>query len=226
MDLELLLLPALGGYWLITNSNQFRFKLARETGNRLFFASAIAGIVLFSVARLIAVLAYPCVTEDWKETWNAYAPFAHSGTVAIGAILAVLLPYLLNQFEDERTAAKKAAKASGDLVECVLQAAAENGTLVEVSLSNNKSYVGWVQESGVDARDECDVSLIPLMSGYRDSATRTLILTTNYAQVFSQWQEAWEKFTIVFPMSEIVLARHFEPGAYVKFLKQRTSSPS
>ena len=146
MDLELLLLPALGGYWLIANTNRFRFKLARETGNRLFFASAIAGILLISMARLIAVLAYPTVTETWKETWNTYAPFAHSGTVAIGAILALVLPFLLNRFEDERTAAKKAAKSSGDLVECVLADAVEDGTLVEVSLKNNKAYVGWVQE--------------------------------------------------------------------------------
>ena len=219
MDLELLLLPALGGYWLITNTNRFRFKLARETGNRLFFASAIAGILLISVARLIAVLAYPTVTEAWKETWNNYAPFSHSGTVAIGAILALLIPCLLNRFEDKRTAAKRAAKANGDLVECVLQDAVENGTLVEVSLRNNKAYVGWVQESGVDARDECDVSLIPIMSGYRDSASLQLVLTTNYAKAVSQLQEPREKFIVVFPMPEIVLAKPFDPKAYVQFAK-------
>ena len=171
------------------------------------------------MARLIAVLAYPTVTETWKETWNTYAPFAHSGTVAIGAILALVLPCLLNRFEDKRTAAKRAARSNGDLVECVLQDAIENGTLVEVSLKNNKAYVGWVQESGVDARDECDVSLIPIMSGYRDSATLQLVITTNYAQVVSQLRESWENFIVVFPMPEIVLAKPFEPKAYMKFVE-------
>ena len=220
MNLELLLLPAMGGYWLITNTNQFRFKLARETGNRLFFPAAIAGSLLFGAARLIAVLAYPLMPGWWKELWEIYAPFAHSGTVAMSAALAVLLPPLLNRLESEKAAARKAARAGGDLVECVLQDAVENGTLVEVSLRNSKSYVGWVQDSGVDARDECDVALIPLMSGYRHPTTRALMLTTNYAKVFSQWDETREAFTVVFPMPEITLARHFEPSAYVKFLQQ------
>jgi len=213
-----------GGYWVITNTNQFRFRLARETGNRLFFASAIAGIVLIGVARLIAVLAYPWVTESWKETWNTYAPFANSGTVAIGAILALLVPHLWNRFEDERTAARKAAKSNGDLVECVLQDAVENGTLVEVSLKNNKSYVGWIRESGVDARDECDVSLIPAVSGYRDPTTRTLRFTTNYAKV-PQWKESKEDFVVVFPMPEIALARHFEPKIHMAFEKRQGVIP-
>ena len=57
MGLGLLLVPALAGYLFLNWFNGTRYSLPRETGYHVVFQSAIAGVVLFVIARLLVVLA-------------------------------------------------------------------------------------------------------------------------------------------------------------------------
>ena len=111
----------------------------------------------------------------------------------------------------------KAAKRSGDFIECALQEAIDGRKLVELSTKSGKSYVGIATESGVDVRVDCDVILIPVMSGYRDKRTRKVVFTTNYADLLSGWVGEWNEFQIVLPADEIASVRHFNPEAYQHF---------
>ena len=137
----------------------------------------------------------------------------------MSVVLAVLFPIVSNRFTDEKEAAMKAARLSGDFIELVLQESTGQG-LVEISMKSGKSYVGLVKESGVDVRVDCDVILIPIMSGYRETNTRELKFTTNYANVFSNWEGNLDDFQVVLPATEIMSARHFDPGAYNYFREQ------
>ena len=110
-----------------------------------------------------------------------------------------------------------AAYKHGDLIECLLQDSIDDGGLVELSTRNGKSYVGFPQESGIGARDECDISLIPLASGYRQQETGRLILTTSYAEVLLAGHAPADKFQVVIPVSEVISARHFDPRAHAQF---------
>ena len=68
-------------------------------------------------------------------------------------------------------------------------------------------------------RVDCDVVMIPIVSGYRDQNTRELELTTNYANLLSNWDRPWDELAVVLPVTEIVSARHFDPKAYRQFDK-------
>ena len=71
MGLGLLLVPALAGYLFLKSFNGTRYSLPRETGYHVVFQSAIAGVLLFFMARLFVVLANtftPAVTESWRPS--------------------------------------------------------------------------------------------------------------------------------------------------------------
>ena len=46
MNLGLFLIPALGGYYLLSRTLVSRYWVARQAGYKLFFSAAIAGVVL------------------------------------------------------------------------------------------------------------------------------------------------------------------------------------
>lgn len=222
MNLGLLLIPALGGYYLLGRSFVSRYWLARQSGYALFFSAAIAGVILLVVARLLAMLlphdpAWPIVA--W---WSNYAPFDHAGTVLISGLLAVVFPEIINLVTRKHDCAKRAARARGDLIECLIQEAIESKgrQIVEVSTKSSKSYIGFAQHSSVTAGSESDIAITPIVSGYRDSETRDLTITTNYLPVLLNKnlhnEEFLEHFRVVIPLAEIASARRFDPDAYAQ----------
>lgn len=215
-----LLIPLLSGYLLLRVNSLSRFRLLRMSGYHLFLESALAGAGLALSARLIVVLVptgtHPAI-DAVATWWTKFAPFDHSGTAALTVLLAILIVAVVNNLVDAHEATRRAARKHGDLIECLLQESIDDDGLVELSTRNRKSYVGFPQESGIGARDECDVSLIPLASGYRDEETGKLVLTTSYAEVLGAGHAPPERFLVVIPVSEIVSARHFDPGAHSHF---------
>ena len=216
MNLGLLLIPALDGYYLLSRSHVSRYWVARQSGYKLFFSAATAGVALLAAARLIVISlpsnGLPAIAAAWRD----YAPFEYAGTVTISAFLAVIVPLLANPFFDKNKRAIRAAIAHGDLTECLIQEAVDsNGRqLVEVSTKGSKCYIGLALESGVAAGGDADIAIVPLASGYRDSETRELRITTNYSPALQQGHLEIGEFRVVIPLSEIASARHFDPDAY------------
>lgn len=105
-------------------------------------------------------------------------------------LLGWLLPIAGNLFYGKERAARRAAKQSGDLIELMIAESIEYQSLIELSLKSGKSYIGFALESGITSQDESDISLIPMVSGYRNQDTQELEITTNYAPVV---QESLEK---------------------------------
>ena len=116
MNLGLLLIPALGGYYLLSRTLIWRYWVARQTGYKLFFPAAIAGVMLWIAARLIAVAWPSDLGAPIMAWWRNYAPFDHAGTVAISVALAVITPLVANLFLDENKCAMRAANAHSDLI--------------------------------------------------------------------------------------------------------------
>ena len=83
-----------------------------------------------------------------------------------------------NLFYDPEQAARGTAKENSDLVELLMAESLIREELVELSLRNGKSYIGFALDSGIDRpQGEPDVSLIPMASGYRDKYTQELETT-------------------------------------------------
>ena len=228
MNLGLLLVPALSGYVLLGWTYVSRYWFARQSGYAFFFSAAVAGVVLLATARLTTVLLSPYIPSDLHAAWRDYARFDYAGTVLISALLAIALPPLVNLVTNKIKWAKRFARASGDLIECLIQEAVESKghQLVEVSTKGSKSYIGFALESGVAAGGEPDIAIAPLVSGYRHSETRELKITTRYGPVLlseSEEQPAkdlLEHFRVVIPLAEVASARRFDPDAYELFRRQ------
>ena len=124
---------------------------------------------------------------------------------------------------------------SGDFIELLINEAIENWMHVELSLKNGKSYIGFPYESGITSLGESDVSLIPIVSGYRSDDTKELTITTNYAPAISSLvdkdgsaegtKQVFEYFRIVIPLSEIVSARQFDLDLYDLFQPEAKHGP-
>ena len=218
MNLGLLLVPALSGYVLLSWTYVSRYWFVRQSGYSLFFAAAVAGVVLLAIARLIAVLLCLWIPSDIYACWHRYAPFEYSGTVMVGTLLAIMLPPLINLATDKHKWATRIARYSGDLIECLIQDVIESGgkQLVEVSTKSSKCYIGFAQESGVAAGSESDIAISPIVSGYRHSETRDLILTTNYAPFLLDSELDIEHFRVVIPLAEVASARRIDPELHYR----------
>lgn len=124
MGLGLLLVPALAGYLFLNWFNGTRYSLPRETGYHVVFQSAIAGVVLYFIARLFVVFAntyVPAIAECWKTI----VPLDYSGTAAGTFVLATILPVILNTFSrfDQFNTRHKAAEAAGDQISLIIDQA-------------------------------------------------------------------------------------------------------
>ena len=85
----------------------------------------------------------------------------------------------------------------------LLRRSFESGTLVEVSLGDGQSHIGFV--SSLPRFDfERDVALAPELSGYRDPETLKLIVTTEY-------DNQDDGFRIVCRLEEVTSVSHFDP---------------
>ena len=220
MGLGLLLVPDLAGYLFLNWFNGTRYSLPRETGYHVVFQSAIAGVLLFFVARLMVVLANtyaPTIAEGWKTI----VPLDYSGTAAGTFVLAALLPIILNKLSrfDRFKARENAAVAAGDQISLVIDQAMLEGRFVELSLVSRKSYVGSPIQGTFGHRDSGDVALIPIASGYRKKDSRDLVMTTNYAPAIEDQLSdlALDDLKVAFPMRDIVSARLFDQELYAAF---------
>ena len=221
MGLGLLLIPALGGYWFLTHLNYTRYGVVRESGYHVLFQSAFVGVVLFAIAWAVLLCLnqhFPQINALWKSQFST----PYSDMVAFSIFLGVVLPVVGNLLYSSEQGARKAANESGDLIELLMEESIEDQKLVEISLRNRKSYIGFALESTVTSHSEPDLCVIPIASGYRDTDTQDLNITTNYAPVIQQSLEQSlaitdEDFRIVTPMSEVVSVRLFLPEAYELF---------
>lgn len=223
MGLGLLLIPSLGGYWFLQHANFTRFEIYRLSGYHLLFRSALAGILLASSAHLITLI-IDALVPPIRIFWYAYIPVDYLDTAILSILLAAAIPPVINRFHSEEKAAKRTAEKYGDLIELVIARAFEQRKLIELSLKNRKSYIGMVLWRSITKRGQSDVTLVPVVSGYRSEDTLELHITTDYVSIIYEMIETNPDkipeildFNVVIPRSEVCSARIFDPKVYRLF---------
>ena len=143
LGLGLLLIPALGSYWFLTRFDGTRDRMARATGYQVVIRSAIAGLVLFGIARLVVAIA------DWARPqvgalWTRILPIADSGTSALSFVLGMAAAPVFNRLPcfDRGKAQRQLAEEEGNLIELLVQDAIDNRRYAELSLQSGKVYSG------------------------------------------------------------------------------------
>ena len=225
MALGWFLIPAVSGYWFLTHLYFTSYGVVRESGYHVFFRAVIAGAILAFIAHTAIFFLTPCVPPEVSTFWKTFIPIRNSGAIMLTAVLGFVLPIVGNKLYSKEKAAKRAADISGDLIELLIAESIEHQRLIEISLKNGKSYIGFALVSGITRQGESDIALIPMVSGYRNKDTHELEITTNYAPVVQESLDdysselVYEDFRIVIPMPEILSARIFHPEAYERFQK-------
>lgn len=237
MPYNLLLLPLLGGYWLLWQSNRTRYLFARQDGHRLLIWSAMAGAALLVVAsmivtvlRLLQGIGEPSSsgTFDLAAWWHMVSPFPHSGKAVGALVLGLLAPLLLNRLPAYRNGsvwARRAAEHYGQEIELLILRSLDHKMPLMATLGNGKVYVGYVSHAVNAETDRRYVRMLPMVSGYRDPSDQRVVFTMLYEDVMRQSDDPaspmygvlQRDFEVVFPLSEVRSMNLFDWNVYEAF---------
>lgn len=230
MDLISTLFPALIGYYFLKSSRITRLTIPHESGYHLFFKSALAGYILVGIPFVCgSVLARFFNSAAWIEylsdKWEKLLPFDfYVGAYFVGIVMGAIWLLLEKAFYDESAGFIKAAKERGDHLGAFVAEALGSEMLIEVTLRNRKSYIGYPlsMKNGQNA----DIELVPLQSGYRDKNTQRLVMETDYTAVFLERRDiAASEVRVIVPSTELVTVKPFDPLLYVKFQELNPGTP-
>ena len=207
------LFGVLVGYWIITHLNITKFRALRESGYHLLFRSAITGLILVGLVT-VALTFFETGLPDAYEQFNSYLPNEFA-VLLICAALAYLIPNIWNNFYDTDRATKREAIINDDAMEILLLEALDRACPVELTLKNDDFYVGFIFTSQSTRKRESDITLVPLLSGYRHKSTQKMIVTTNHTYIaFELGKMNVADLRIVLRISEIISASLFDPDVF------------
>lgn len=224
MPFNLLLLPLLGGYVFISHWNRTRFDARRYSGERLLFHSAIAG-AWFLFGAFIVTAIVTRLSPGLHEWWEDIVPFDYSATSLLAFLAGCFAWRPLNRIDAAEEEAEKALEQWGDFLEILLNRCLRDGQQVSLTMRNEKVYVGFVTSNVDPAFDRKYLTLIPMLSGYRDADTKQMVITTVYGVVYDRMisqgmadpESPADEFELVLPIAEVVSANLFIPDVYEMF---------
>ncbi len=223
MPFNLLLFPIVGGYYFLVRSNLFRFLHQRIDRQKLLFNSIIAGVFLLIAAFFVsasAIYLFPQL-NDVKD----YFPVKdnYSGTTVLSFFLGIFLAEIGNKFIDRKRCIRRAIKDIGNEFELLLDSCADQEELIQITLKNDKFYIGWVKTLPLPQHSSY-IGIAPAFSGYRDKETKQLNFTSQYLEVYSTYIRNGEATDIrtltnlVIKMDEVLSANKFDIDMYERFL--------
>lgn len=223
MPFNLLLFPIIGGYYVLIRSELFRYEQQRVDTQKLILNSILVGIVLLgiswiltSVVRFVFPQVVDVVTDYYPIKVNYF------GTAISSFLLGITLTELSNLFVTRASQIPAAIKSIGNEFERLCEFCYSNGELIQLSLRNNKCYVGWVQSLPIPSHDEY-IRIFPVYSGYRKDETKELVFTTQYLDVYAKYVQEGEVTdieeltTLVIRIDEVISSNLFRPEMYQRF---------
>jgi small nuclear ribonucleoprotein (snRNP)-like protein len=226
MPFNLLLFPLVGGYYLITHLERFRFLNHRLDSQTVLFNSTIVGIILLLISFLF------CSTITWlfpgqvEYVKTNVFPIKESffGTAVLSYFIGVAVSKVGNLFINEQKEIARAIDRIGNELELLFKFSCEKSEPILVTLKNDKVYIGWVELLPKPQPPESTyIRLVPLLSGYRDSK-KSLHITTNYSQVYSDYIRQARitkivdlQMNLVIQVSEIISATRFDAEMFEQF---------
>jgi hypothetical protein len=88
-----------------------------------------------------------------------------------------------------------AVKKYGDEIEKLFRLSAITGELMQLTLKNNKVYIGFTDIIPVP-KETNYLKITPVLSGYRNSETKELVITTDYFEVLEKYMQSDIDFDI------------------------------
>lgn len=238
-NIPALILPLIGGYIIINKAIFFRHKYRRISSQRLVFDSFIAGIILFAATYVIRQLIYYVFPSSTEFCHNIVTYFPYHakllGTSVTSFLLAIGLVYMVNFIinrwfiEYKYNFFTRLIFEIGDELEQLFLESVLEPHLVQITLRNNKVYIGFIAEVNEPQKTNY-IAVLPVASGYRKSKSKQLVITTPYNEVVDsllrdnentlqqiQGDFEIEYMRIVIKQDEILTANRFDPEVYNLF---------
>jgi hypothetical protein len=215
MPYNLLLLPLIGGFLFIHLTHFFRFGAQRLDGYRLLFQSAIAGICLSALARLIDLsIDRTSIGASIHVLWAWFSPFNYSAVSVLALLLGPACALLMNLFIGTARAKDIEIRQHGPSFTQLLHRAAKEKLLLSITLDSRKWYVGWVVESPNLDPQEFYFRVLPFISGYRDKDTLETVRSVFYQDVLRDTALDPEQFYVTLPLKDVKIAGLFNDDVY------------
>lgn len=226
MEVNIFLLPLLGGYIFIKTSKLFRYKSIRYDSQELIFSSAVTGLLGVTVAFILSII-FSQMLPDLSNTmkwWTPYIGEKFFGTSLLSFLLLILVAFVPNYWIDDEKIINKVINDNNDAMELIFLKSLNNAKLVNITLKSRKFYIGFVSQNFFNPSSEVkSIMIVPVYSGFRHEEDFKLNVTTIYDAVFeSQIENDLENdlddLQYAIPVNEILTVNIFDVDVYEKFV--------
>jgi len=223
MPFNLLLFPLVGGFYIITRLEYYKYINQRQDRQTIFFNSVLIGIPLLLCSFIICTL-FTALFGASIDVVKQYFPIKdqYFGTAVVSFLLALTITWVSNKIINEEEAIATAMKKIGNELERLFLFSITHQQLIQLTLSDHKVYIGWA-ELLPEPKHSAFVRIIPALSGYRDDK-RILHITTRYTDVYSDYIKRGEiksidelEMGLVIKVEEILSATRFDIEVFEKF---------
>lgn len=240
MPYNLFLIPIVTGYLVLIFSVIFKYNIQRLSRNRILFESVAIGLIIviigFILRTIVEVICKPLIVSiiNFLEIVPITKP-DYFWTIIFSCLLAMLVVIVSNFLIRKKFKKDEpiiwAIKQNGDEIERLFKDSVEHGFAMQITLKNNKVYVGFSETIPIPQKTNY-LTISPLISGYRDSETKRLHITTDYFQVVEQFIQEIEEQSdteiesielntdVIIKQDEILSASVYDQKVYEMFNKK------
>jgi hypothetical protein len=225
MPFNLLLFPIVGGFFIITRLERFKYINQRLDRQMILFNSILVGMALLVTAYIVCTLCTMMI-PDHVYFLKHHSPIKQEyfGTSLVSFLLAFPITWIANAIIKEEEAIGSAIDRIGSELEKLFKYSCDAREPLQMTLKNGKVYVGWVQFLPKPQASPY-VTIIPVLSGYRDEKQH-LHITTTYIEIYAQYMregliqgvEDLDVFLVI-QVDEILTATRFDFEMFEKFEK-------
>jgi len=241
MPYNLFLLPIITGYLILTFSLLFKYNIQRLSRNRVLFESVGLGVlvvILGFILRTLVELICPSLVDQIIE-FLSFVPIHKPNyfwTITFSCFICLILMWLVNVVIRKKFKSDEpiiwAIKQNGDEIERLFKDSVEQGFAMQITLKNNKVYVGFSETIPIPQKTNY-LTISPIISGYRNSETKELHITTDYFKVVGEFIKDLETKSdkevdsiqlntdVIIKQDEILSASIYDQNVYKKFREQK-----
>lgn len=245
MPYNLFLIVIITGYFILTYSQLFKYNIQRLSRERILFESILVGLIIVIGGFLVRVI-FDLIT------FNKAIPFLleylnrlpiekpkYFWTFIVASFLSLLVFKIINivivKYYPLNDQIIRAVNKNGDEIEKLFKDSAIKGNLIQVTLKNDKVYIGFCEEIPIPKKTNYLV-LCPYLSGYREKDTKQFIITTDYKKVVDTFisdikekkgeevQQIKLNTDIIIKQDEILTAGIYDQSIFDKFNDSKPKS--
>lgn len=229
VQVALVVVVSFAALWLLTFgiASLLRYGMADLEENlqaQFGLRALLVRVALLIVIVLQSSLLLALDADQLDLLWGRFSPFPDSGTPFLACMLGVLAPFALNLLVPFQIAnARLHHNLRTNSLERLFYRAAVDSSLVQVTLSDGKVYVGWIDRLPPDpASTDAYLQLLPITSGYRHKETKKVVFTTHYDEIYENEAVDLYDFLKILPIANIESAGTFQQDVYLMFVQSES----